>query len=34
MRVVARLADGRAESAGESLSRARIHLDGFAQPDL
>lgn len=34
IRVVARLADGRSESAGESLSRARIHLDGFVQPDL
>jgi hypothetical protein len=34
LRVVAGLADGRAESAGESVSRARIHLDGFAQPDL
>lgn len=34
MRVVAHLADGRAESAGESVSRARIHLDGFVQPDL
>lgn len=33
-RLVAGLADGRAESAGESVSRARIHLDGFAQPDL
>jgi hypothetical protein len=33
-RVVAELADGRAESAGESVSRARIHLDGFAQPAL
>ncbi|WP_454049687.1 hypothetical protein [Cellulomonas sp. Marseille-Q8402] len=34
MRVVAALADGRVESAGESVSRARIHLDGFAQPAL
>lgn len=34
LRVVAGLADGRAESAGESVSRARIHLDGFVQPGL
>jgi hypothetical protein len=34
MRVVAALADGQAESAGESVSRARIHLDGYAQPAL
>lgn len=27
-------ADGRSESAGESLSRARIHLLGFEVPDL
>jgi hypothetical protein len=29
-----RLADGRSESPGESLSRARIFEFGFAQPDL
>ncbi len=29
-----RLADGRSESPGESLSRARIYEFGFAQPDL
>lgn len=34
LRVVAGLADGRPESAGESVSRARIHLDGFVQPGL
>ncbi|WP_431836288.1 type IV toxin-antitoxin system AbiEi family antitoxin domain-containing protein [Cellulomonas sp. Y8] len=34
LRAVALLANGRSESAGESLSRARMHLDGFVQPDL
>jgi hypothetical protein len=33
-RLVAALADGRSESPGESVSRARFHLDGFAQPRL
>jgi hypothetical protein len=33
-RLVAGLADGRSESPGESVSRARIHLDGFAPPRL
>ena len=31
---VVRFADGRAESPGESSSRANIHLGGFVMPDL
>lgn len=34
LRSVAALVDGRSESPGESVSRARIHLDGFDQPEL
>lgn len=33
-RVVAELADAKAESPGESVSRARIHLEGLVAPEL